>query len=405
VVQIFAPTNNIKIMNSRIEKTKVAIIGAGVSGLTLATFLQKSGIDCIILERRNRSYIEMRQRAGVVEGRGVEMFERWGLADKLLGGPLAQTIDYRVNGSSRLFTISDEGGAQSKFCTQQMLVNNLLRELIDVMGGEVRFDVTDLTIINEENETPKIIYSDKDGSHKLSCDYIVGCDGDKGVSRASIPKGVLTKYSHEYGYAWLAALVEAPVTGNAIMAVSDNGFVGQLPRGPQRSRYYLQCALKDGIDDWSDERLWDEIRLRLCDNTIENVQVHDKTFVPLRSVVYAPMQYNNLFLAGDAAHLVPPASAKGMNLSLFDVDILAQSFLHALNDNDYSALQEYSATVLPRIWKYQDFALWMTDTMHNAGDPTQHGTFHQMVARARLDTLFSSPLAARLHGDYQLGKV
>jgi p-hydroxybenzoate 3-monooxygenase len=215
----------------------------------------------------------------------------------------------------------------------------------------------------------------------------------------------LTKYSHEYGYAWLAALVEAPVKGDAIMAVSDNGFVGQLPRGPQKSRYYLQCELTDGIEDWPDERLWDEIRLRLCDDTIENVKVYDKLIVPLRSVVYAPMQYNNLFLAGDAAHLVPPASAKGMNLSLFDVDILAQAFVEAFKENDFSALEDYSNTVLPRLWKYQDFAVWMTDTMHNAGDPKQHGTFHQMIARARLDTLFNSNTAALLHSDYQRGMI
>ena len=392
-------------MNTKVEETTVAIIGAGVSGLTLATLLQKSGIGCVVLERRNRSYIEMRQRAGVVEGRGVQMFERWGLADKLLAGPVAQVIDYRVNGSSRLFTISDEDGFQSKFCTQQMLVNNLLKELIDVMHGDVRFDAIDLTITNEEDERPSITYSDATGAHVLACDYIVGCDGDRGVSRASIPQGILTKYSHEYGYAWLAALVEAPVKGDAIMAVGDHGFVGQLPRGPQRSRYYLQCELTDTIKEWPDERLWDEVRLRLCDSTIQNAHVHDKLFVPLRSVVYAPMQYRNLFLAGDAAHLVPPASAKGMNLSLFDVDILAQAFLHAVNDNDTSALKEYSATVLPRLWKYQDFAVWMTDTMHDAGDPKQHGTFRQMTARARLDTLFSSPTAARMHSEYQRGAV
>lgn len=387
------------------EETKVVIIGAGVSGLTLATFLQKSGIACVILERRNRPYIETRQRAGVVEARGVQMFERWELADKLLGGPLAVTIDYRINGVGRIFEIPEEDGIQSRFCTQQMLVNNLLKELIDTMQGDVRFDVTDIAIQNEENEHPRITYSDAKGTHVLACDYVVGCDGDRGVSRSSIPADELTKYSHDYGYAWLAALVEAPVTGHPIMAVSDHGFVGQLPRGPQRSRYYLQCELGDGPEDWSDERMWNEIRLRLCDDTINNAKVYNKIFVPLRSVVYAPMQYRNLFLAGDAAHLVPPASAKGMNLALFDVDILAQALLKAVNENDTTKLESYSDTVLPHIWNYQDFAVWMTDTMHDAGDPTQHGTFRQKIARARLDTLFSSPTASHLHSEYQKGLI
>lgn len=367
----------------------VVIIGAGVSGLTLAAFLQNSGVKCVVLERRDRAYIQTRQRAGVVEARGVHMFERWGMADRLLAGPVAMTIDYRLNGQSRVFkTIGSEG----RFCTQQMLVNNLLKEPLDI-----RWEVTDVRIRNEEGERPQVSFNNE----VIECDYIIGCDGDRGVSRASIPEGVLTKYSHEFGYAWLAAHVEAPVTGDPIMGISDHGCVCQLPRGPQKSRYYLQCALTDGPDDWSDDRLWNEIRLRLCDDTIQQATVLDKVFVPLRSVVFAPMQYRHLFLVGDAAHLVPPASAKGMNLALFDVDILAQ----ALVAGDATALARYSDTCLPHIWQYQEFAVWMTDMMHDAGDPSQHGTFYQMIARARLDNLFSSPTAALLHSEYQRGMV
>jgi p-hydroxybenzoate 3-monooxygenase len=389
--------------SSRRENTQVAILGGGVAGLTLATFLTKSGVDCVIVERRDRSYLEQRNRAGVVEARGVDMFTRWGLADRLLAGPVAQTIDYRVNGVGRAFDLDSAGKEPSQFCTQQMLIKNLLHELIDEMAGDIRFDVTDVTVQNVEGSRPVVGFADQSGTHELECDYIVGCDGDRGVSRASIPEGVLTKYSYEFGYAWLAALVEAPVVGNAIMAVSDHGFVGQLPRGPQRSRYYLQCELSDGPEDWAAERIWDEIRLRLNDNSIENVEVHETFFVPLRSVVYAPMRHHNLFLAGDAAHLVPPASAKGMNLALFDIDVLAEAMVDALQGGDTAGLDNYSDTCLRRVWNYQDFAVWMTDTMHDAGDPSQHGTFRQMTARARLDQLFSSPTAARLHSEYQLG--
>jgi p-hydroxybenzoate 3-monooxygenase len=392
-------------MKSSHEETPVAIIGAGVSGLTLATFLRKSGVACVVLERRDRAYIETRQRAGVVEARAVRMFERWGLADTLLGGPVAQTIEYRVNGSGRVFDVVGDDGSPGRFCTQQMLVNKLLRQLIDTLAGDVRFDVTDVTLQNDGEHRPSVRYVDAGGSHELVCDYIVGCDGDRGVSRSSIPPGVLTRYSHEFGYAWLAALVEAPVTGHPIMAISDHGCVAQVPRGPQRSRYYLQCALGEGPADWPDERLWDEIRLRLCDKTLGNARVHDKLFVPLRCVVHAPMQYRRLFLAGDAAHLVPPASAKGMNLALYDVDVLAQALLSAVRDHDTTALDNYSNTCLPHIWNYQDFSVWMTDMMHDAGDPTQHGKFRQMIARARLDTLFNSPTAGRLHSEYQRGMI
>jgi p-hydroxybenzoate 3-monooxygenase len=389
--------------NIGVEETTVAIIGAGVSGLTLATFLQKSGIACIVLERRDRAYIEMRQRAGVVDARGVRMFEQWGLAEKLLSGPLAQTIDYRLNGSSRIFDTIAEDGIQSRFCTQQMLVGNLMRELIDNTGGDVRFDISNVAITNEEGMRPKVTYTDAKGTSTIVCDYIAGCDADRGISRASIPEGVLTRYSHEFGYAWLAALVEAPVTGHAIMGISDHGCVAQLPRGPHRSRYYLQCSLGDTAKDWTDERMWDEIRLRLNDGAIGNAIVHDKFFVPLRSVVYAPMQYRRLYLVGDAAHLVPPTSAKGMNLALYDVDILSQAILSAVKHQDMTELENYSDTVLPHIWNYQDFAVWMTDMMHDAGDPAQHGTFRQMTARARLDNLFHSGTAAQLHSEYQRG--
>ncbi len=378
-------------MSARREETEVVIIGAGVAGLTLATFLRKVGVAAVALERRGRAYVETRQRAGVVEARGVRMFERWGLADRLLGGPVAQTIDYRINGLSRVFEAVADGGSQGRFCTQQMLVNNLLRELIDVMAGDVRFGATDVTIQNDEGQPPRVAYRDGSGSHALVCDYIVGCDAEHGVSRASIPDGVLTRYSHEFGYAWLAALVEAPVTGHPIMGISDHGFVAQLPRGPRRSRYYLQCALGDGPEDWPDARIWDEIRLRSATIRSRIRSSMTKISFPLRAVVHAPMQYRNLFLAGDAAHLLPPTGAKGMNLALYDVDVLAQALRSAVRDHDKTALENYSRSVLPisgdtrssapgrsvlpHIWRYQEFSAWMTDTMHDAGDPAQHANF------------------------------
>lgn len=392
-------------MASRQEETKVVIIGAGVSGLTLATFLRESGVACVVLERQDRSYISMRQRAGVVEARAARMFERWGLADQLLGGPIAQTIEYRVNGVGRVFHLAGDEGSEGRFCTQQMLVNSLLRVLIDEMGGDVLFNVADVEICNEEGRRPQVSYSDASGHNEIVCDYIVGCDADRGVSRASIPEEVLTTYTHEFGYAWLAALVEAPVTRHPIMGVSDHGFVAQLPRGPQRSRYYLQCSLADGPEDWADEKIWDEIRLRTGDTSIQNVVVHDKFFVPLRSVVHSPMQFRNLFLVGDAAHLVPPTGAKGMNLALYDVDILAQAFVSAVQNSDRTALDGYSDTCLPHIWTYQEFSVWMTDTMHDAGDPSYEGVFRQKIALARLNTLFSSAAAGRLHSDYQRGMI
>ena len=395
------------------NSTAVVIIGAGVSGLTLATFLTLSHVPCILLERRNRAHIQTRQRAGAVEARAVDMFERWKLADKLLGGStLAQAIDYRVDGVSRLFDIVDDADSPpGRFCTQQMLVANLMQELIDVMAADVRFDATDIIIHNELGSRPTVGYmaggsSNSDSRVELVCDYVVGCDGDQGISRSSIPPGVLTKYSHEFGYAWLAALIELPGKGHAVMAVSKRGFAAQIPRGPQRSRFYLQSALSDRHQDWPDERIFSELRLRLNEPSLPaTAVVHDKLFVPLRAVVHAPMQHNNLFLAGDAAHLVPPTGAKGMNMALYDVDILATALIAAVRDGDKGGLDGYSGAVLPHVWRYQEFSVWMTDTMHDGGDVTLHSEYRRQVARARLDALFESKTAGRLHSEYLRGKV
>ena len=193
------------------------------------------------------------------------------------------------------------------------------------------------------------------------------------------------------------------MTGNPIMAASDRGFAAQLPRGTQRSRYYLQCPLSDGVEEWPDERFWDEARLRMGDPKIQNVTIHDKFFTPMRSVVHTPMQFRNLFLAGDAAHIVPPTGAKGMNMALFDIDVLAQALIDALQKNDKTGLDKYSDTCLEHVWRYAEFSAWMTDTMHDAGDPTMHGLYRQKLARARLDAIFQSDAASQLHSKYQQG--
>lgn len=373
-----------------LEEAPIVIVGAGVAGLTLATFLQASGVACVVLERRDRVYVEMRQRAGFVEPRAVKMFERWGLEALLPEGPVAQHGEIRVNGVGRPFGSVGEEAEHGRFCTQQQLVANLMRKLIDEMSGDVRFDITSMTIANEERQRPRVRYSDANGNHEIVCDYIVGCDGGHSASRNSIPHGTLTKYSYEFGYAWLAALVNAaPVSGQAIMAVSDYGFAAQITRGPNRSRVYLQCDLSDSPQDWPEERIWDAIRLRLGDQAIPNAAVLSRDVIPLRSVVYEPMQYRNLFLVGDAAHLVPPTGAKGMNLALHDVDVLATALLAAIGNGDETLLRDYSAVALPHVWKEQEFSVSMTDLMHDAGSPRQRGTFQQMIAKTRIDQFFA----------------
>ena len=179
--------------------------------------------------------------------------------------------------------------------------------------------------------------------------------------------------------------------------------MAQLPRGPQRSRYYLQCSLTDQPEDWPDARIWHEIRLRTGNAALRDVTVHDRELVPLRAVMHAPLQHGRLYLAGDAAHLVPPTGAKGMNLALFDVDVLARALVGAVLHGDGAALTGYSDAVLPRLWRYHEFSAWMTDTMHDAGDTALNDPYRRLTALARIDALFSSPSAARLHSDYLRG--
>ena len=186
------------------------------------------------------------------------------------------------------------------------------------------------------------------------------------------------------------------------MGASDRGFVSQIPRGPQRSRFYLQCALSDGPADWPEERVWKEVRLRLGNDSIPAAPILSTEFVPLRSVVHVPLQYRNLFLAGDAAYLMPPIVGKGMNLALH-VDLLGAALVAAVRESDTTALNRYTETVLPHIWNYENFSTWMTDTMHDAGNPTLRGCFRQMFARARIDELFTSPAAARQHSEQNRG--
>lgn len=378
-----------------VKKTsQVVIIGGGVAGLSLALFLERAGIGSVVLERYKRADIEAHHRAGYLDGDAVAILDRWGVVDKLPEEPPPNGFEIRINGKAKPFDQPEDGGTQGRFCTQQQLVTNFLAELIEEMGCDVRFEVADVTIENREN-CPSVTFRDAAGLHRIDCNYVAGCDGGHSVSRSFIPQGVLTEYSYEFGYAWLAALVEAPLNGPSVMAVSDHGLAAQITRGRDRNRVYLQCPLSDGVEDWPDERIWSELRLRFGNESLDSSgAIRGKDIVPLRSVMYTPMQHRNLFLAGDAAHLVPPTAAKGMSLALHDVDALAKAMLRALKDGDDAGLRSYSETVIPHIWKEQEMSASATDTFHDAGDPTLHGTFRQMIARKRLEDMFASPPAA-----------
>ncbi|MCG0285565.1 4-hydroxybenzoate 3-monooxygenase [Streptomyces sp. PSAA01] len=385
------------------EDTTVVIIGAGVAGLTLGNFLLKSGIDCVVLEKQSRQYVENRQRAGTIDSRGVRMFREWGLEDvtkdkdaasEITGGIWIDEVMYPMD-------FDDDNISDSVLCPQQVLVRNLTDAFLRA-GGDLRFEARDVTPQDLLGERALVHYRSTDGTAKaISCDFVAGCDGFHGISRASIPDDVLTRYSHVYTFSWLSILAEVPANPSG-MAIHDRGLAGMIPRGANASRLYIQCPAGDTPEQWPDERIWSELQARFG-TEVPPGRIVDKRIVPLRCEVFSPMSYGNLHLLGDAAHIVPPMSAKGIHLALFDTEVFARAVIKKVQEGDAGLLDSYSDTCLSHIWNYQAFAVWITELMHNAGDASYEGEFRKQLARAELERQFTSPAANRLFSELSAG--
>ncbi|WP_407647235.1 4-hydroxybenzoate 3-monooxygenase [Actinacidiphila soli] len=387
------------------ESTTVVVIGAGPAGLTVANLLRHSGIDCVVLERRTREHVAQRQRAGIVEARAVRMFDSWGLADQVLGGvPSDGTLEFRVDGESHL--VSDDDGSEgppARLCPQQVLVQKLTAGYL-ADGGDLRFEAADISLHDLTGDRPTVRYRTADGTLRaIACAFVAGCDGDRGISRASVPDGVLTAHAFDHGIGWLTVLADAPPPARPLFAVSPHGFAAHFARGPHASRYYLQCPPDDHPGAWPDPRVWDALRTRLADPALTPGPITDRETFRLRSLVHDPMQYGRLFLVGDAAHIVSPMGGKGMNLALHDADLFARAVRDSVRDHDETGLRTYSQCCLRRVWNDQEFSHWLTRTLHDAGDDTHSGPFHRGLARARLDRLFTSPTASRAFAELMAG--
>ncbi|HYQ62057.1 4-hydroxybenzoate 3-monooxygenase [Actinophytocola sp.] len=370
------------------EHATVVIVGGGVAGLALGTFLLRSGIGCVILEKHSREYVENRQRAGALDARGVRMLHEWGVGEAV-EGPSHSSSDAPmpliIDGERREWRIDDEDAAGG-FVTQQVLVRNLIRIFLRD-GGDLRFAAEDVALEGLDTEHPLVRYRDAAGAARVvGCDLVAGSDGYQGVSRTSVPDGVLTCHTHEFGYAWLAVLTDVPADPLAVMAVHSRGFAAQITRGPNASRVYLQCPVTDDAGDWPDERVWRELEARFG-APVRRGLIASKQVVPLRGVVFSPMSYGRLHLLGDAAHLISPMSAEGMSLALHDAEVLARAVVHQVEKDDSSLLASYSQTCLTHTWERQAAAVWMTDAMHDSGDAAHRGEFLRQVARANLENL------------------
>lgn len=383
------------------ESATVTIVGSGVSGLTTALLLRSCGIDTVVLEKQPRSHVEERQRAGLVEYRAVRMFEQRGLGQVLRGFPGSGFLEVRVDGEPHLLAdrLPETEGANSAI-PQQALVRGLIAALV-ADGGDVRFEAADVALHDLDGDRPLVTYTDADGEpHEIECDLIAGCDGDRGVSAASIPADAGAVYEHDYGISWLAILADAQGPKYPLMSVSERGYAAHYARGPRASRFYLQVPAADSAADWPPRRIWTELKHRLHQPDLPDGPVSSTEIISLRSSVREPMSYGRLYLLGDAAHIISPMGAKGMNLALFDAEVFSAAVRDFILGGDESGLRGYSGTCLARTWRYQEFSDWLTDMMHGACEAPAGGvSYRKRIMRARLDRLLSSETIGRYYAE------
>ncbi len=385
-------------------RTQVAIIGAGPAGLLLGRLLHLNGIDSVILEARSRDYIENRIRAGVLEHQSVDILNEAGVGARMAReGLLHHGVILRFNGQTHRIDLKDLTGRGVTVYGQQEVVKDLVAaRLAD--GDPLLFEASDVSIHGFDTDNPEVRFQIAGESQTLDCDFIGACDGFHGICRTSIPPGVLTTFERVYPFAWLGILADAPPSSDEIIYAShDDGFALLSMRSPTVSRLYLQCAPDEDLSAWPDERIWRELQQRLSSHAgfkLRTGAVQQKSVIPMRSFVVEPMQCGRLFLAGDAAHIVPPTGAKGMNLAIADVYVLASALASQYRSRDSRPLSAYSATCLQRIWKVQRFSWWMTAMLHRFDD---HSPFDRRRQLAELDYFTSSRAAEQTLAENYVG--
>jgi p-hydroxybenzoate 3-monooxygenase len=376
-------------------RTQVGIVGAGPAGLMLAHLLRREGIDSVVLERRSREYIEGRVRAGVIEQWVADLLVETGLGARLKReGLVHRGINISFGGSLHHLDFTDLIGKHITVYGQQEVVKDLVAARLDG-GGEILFEVEGVSIHDFAATKPRICFRKKTGEAvEIECDFIGGCDGSHGVCRPSIPEGALTSFEREYPFGWLGILSESPPPcEELIYAYHERGFGLYSMRSPTLSRLYLQCTADENLEEWPDARVWQELHARLGgSSSLAEGKVLLKGLTPMRSVVTEPMQCGRLFLAGDSAHIVPPTGAKGMNLAIADVNVLARAIAEFYRSGRTAALDAYSQACLRRVWKAQRFSWWMTTLLHQ---PADANAFDRRRQLAELDYLTGSQNAQR----------
>jgi p-hydroxybenzoate 3-monooxygenase len=384
-------------------RTQVGIVGAGPAGLLLAHLLHLRGVESVILETRDREYVEHRVRAGLLEQGTVDLLIETGLGERLQREALVHHGIYlQFDDRREHIPMTDLTGRSVFIYGQQEVVKDLIAARL-AYDGQLLFEVSDVALDGIDGDRPRITFADDRGvAGVLECDVIAGCDGFHGICRPSIPDGVLRYHEREYPFAWLGILAEVgPSTDELIYSHHDHGFALHSMRSPSVSRLYLQVPPDEEVGNWPDERIWEELAIRFALDgwTLDQGSVFERGVTPMRSFVAEPMQHGRLYLAGDAAHIVPPTGAKGLNLAVHDVRVLSDALVRFFRDRSTDELDAYSERALRRVWRAQDFSNYMTTMLHRLSDDR----FEAKLQRARLDYVCSSKAAARSLAENYVG--
>ena len=392
-------------------RVQVAIIGSGPAGLLLGQLLIRAGIDAIIIEQRSKSYVLERIRAGVLEQGTVEMLDRLGVGKRLHAeGLVHEGVELSFSGGRQRIDLKALTG-KSVVVYGQTEVTRDLMDAREAAGAKTVYEADDVSVHDFGTDRvtacatarPRVRYRRDGAVHEIECDFIAGCDGFHGVCRQSIPPSAMQAFERVYPFGWLGVLTDArPVSEELIYVCHERGFALCSMRSPTRSRYYIQCSLAERVEEWPDERFWDELRRRLDADAVRDLVTGpsiEKSIAPLRSFVAEPMRFGRLMLAGDAAHIVPPTGAKGLNLAVSDVHYLAEGLISHYRGSE-TELDAYSARALERIWKAERFSWWMTMLLHRLPDD---GPFGHKIQQAELGYLAGSRAAQAAMAENYVG--
>src|ERR1700722_523365 len=387
------------------QRTQVAIVGAGPAGLLLGHLLHRAGVETIILERQSRPYVEARIRAGVLEQGTVDLLDEAQVGARMRREGLPHDgFDLAYDGVRHRIDLAELTSGKRVMVYGQTELTRDLGDARAEAGAPTVYEAADVAIHDADSDRPRLRYRAGGAAHEISCDFIAACDGSHGVGRRSMPAAEVKTFERVYPFGWLGILAEVPPCSHELIyARHARGFALASMRSPTRSRYYIQCAVDERLEEWPDERIWDRLKLPAGPEAAAAMKTGpsiEKSIAPLRSFVAEPMRWGRLFLAGDAAPIVPPTGAKGLNLAVSDVRILSRAFVAFYQDRDSAGIDHYSQDCLARVWKAVRFSWWMTQLMHKFGD---NESFDARVQGAELSYLFGSKAASQALAENYVG--